>query len=174
TVSLPRKKFQSERSRAEIRRTAGPSFKPASLEKSTVNFFWVSGESYCSETSGYSVPPALSVAENDFKPVPCSVTSISSGARPMVSVSGVILICGARHSKRGTRKYPPPITRTIKTAATRPRPGAKRRLGLPNSSALMDLRNQRNDPGKCFSVTINAGSVDVNKKSRRKQKTNNF
>ena len=109
TVSLPWKRFQSERSRAITRKIAGPSLRPVSFDDTaTTIFFSATAWSNCSVASVRSLPPAESVAVTDFNPAPGSLTAISIGARPSKPESGVNLICGASRSKRGARKYPPP------------------------------------------------------------------
>src|SRR5258706_10664833 len=120
-ASLPLKKFENESSRALTRRTAGPSLRPASFDKSRVIFFSRTGSRYCSEASECSAPPADSVAVTDLNPVPRSGTKISTrDARPSAPASGVTLICGGSDSKRGRRKYAavarPPMTISKRTA----------------------------------------------------------
>ena len=60
-----------------------------------MSFFSFTGSAYCSEARLCSVPPAESVAVTDFSPAPWSVTTISTGASPSTSLSGVSVICGA-------------------------------------------------------------------------------
>ena len=103
TVSLPLKKFHKERSRAVTRNTAGPSLIPASFDETTVTFVCITGGSYSSAKRERSLPAVESVTATDFRPVPVSLTSISIGASPMVSVSGVILTCGLCHSNLGIK-----------------------------------------------------------------------
>ena len=103
TASLPLKKCHSEASRAVTRSTAGPSFTPDTFVTATAIFFSLTGLSNCSEARLCSVPPWDSVAVTDLKPVPVSVTWISSGATPRTSTSGETVICGGTDSKRGRR-----------------------------------------------------------------------
>src|ERR1700752_3527655 len=104
TVSLPLKKLHKERSRAVTRNTAGPSFIPASFEETIVTFVCLTGGGYSFVKGGGLFLLGESATVTDFRPVPDSLISISIGARPRVSVSGVILTCGLCHSNLGTRQ----------------------------------------------------------------------
>ena len=99
-----REKFHNDRSRAVTRSTAGPSFKPVSFDdKATVNFFALKADRTaqkpaCARSRRRSTPRL-----KDFKPVPGSVDfDLHRGEADRVDI-GVILICGRRHSKRGTK-----------------------------------------------------------------------
>ena len=75
----------------------------AAAKQTTVNFVSLTGWAYCSEASVCSEPPEESVAVTDFNPVPGSLTTISMGAGPSTSESGVSRTCGGSRSKRGHR-----------------------------------------------------------------------
>src|SRR5262247_3301290 len=139
TASLPRK---SEASRAVMRSTAGPSFTPGTFASATAIFFSPTGWANCSVARFCSVLPCDSVTAKDFKPVPLSVTWISTGATPTTSASGDTAICGGSDSKRGRRYRPPPasaaitITRRRTTTENLPRERLKDKALIDASGGL--------------------------------------